>query len=153
MNWRVLVHLKPAVVDHRGEHVRREGRLAGLAGVTRVRAGQAYELAGGLSERDARFLADKVLADPVTQEASVFPADHVRRPQGGRLAEIWLKQGVSDPVADTVRLAARDAGLTNLEGVRSGQVFDFFGAAAPAALRRFCEDHLMNPLVQTVEIL
>lgn len=153
MNWRVLVHLKPRVADHHGDHIRRESRLAGLAGVARVRAGHAYELQGDLSEKDARFLADRVLADPVTQEATVFPADHVRRPEGGRLAEIWLKQGVADPVADTVRLAARDAGLEALTAVRSGQVVDFFGTVTPAALRRFCEDHLMNPLVQTVEIL
>ena len=97
MNWRVLVHLKPAVVDHRGEHVRREGRLAGLAGVTRVRAGQAYELAGGLSEKDARFLADKVLADPVTQEASVFPADHVARTDCVRAT---LQDAAADVVGD-----------------------------------------------------
>lgn len=153
MNWRVLVHLKPTVADHHGDHIRRESRLAGLAGVARVRAGHAYELQGNLSEKDARFLADRVLADPVTQEAAVYPADHVRRPQGGRLAEIWLKQGVADPVADTVRLAARDAGLEALTAVRSGQVVDFFGSVTPAALRRFCEDHLMNPLVQTVEVL
>jgi hypothetical protein len=48
------------------------------------------------------------------------------------LAEIWFKKGVSDPVADTVRLAASDAGdRYGLEGVRSGQVFDFLGEATP----------------------
>ena len=114
MNWRVLVHMKPAFADHRGEAIRREWRLAGLAGIQKVRVGQAYELAGTLEEKDARLLADRLLADPVTQEASVFPAELVERPRGGRLAEVGPKQGVSDPVADTVRLAALDAGVTGL---------------------------------------
>jgi phosphoribosylformylglycinamidine (FGAM) synthase PurS component len=106
-----------------------------------------------VDESGARRLADRLLSDPVTQEASVFPADHVARPQGGRLAEIWLKKGVSDPVADTVRLAALDLGVKGLDSVRSGQVFDFMGNPAPKAIQQFCEEHLMNPLVQSVEVL
>lgn len=153
MNWRILVHMKPSFVDHRGEGVKKEGRLAGLAGVRQVRVGQAYEILGDVDESGARRLADRLLTDPVTQEAAVFPADHVARPQGGRLAEIWLKKGVSDPVADTVRLAAVDLGVKGLDGVRSGQVFDFMGTPAPKAIQQFCEEHLMNPLVQSVEVL
>lgn len=153
MNWRVLVHMKTSFVDHRGEGIKKEWRLAGRTGVKKVRAGQAYELTGTLDESDARRLAERLLADPVTQEATVFPADHVVRPQGGRLAEIWPKQGVSDPVADTVRLAAQDLGVSGLAAVRSGQVFDFMGDVRPADVRRFCEEHLMNALVQSVEVL
>lgn len=153
MNWRILVHTKSSFVDHRGEGIKKEWRLAGGGGVHRVRVGQAYEISGEIDESRARRLADCLLADPVTQEAAVFPTDRGTRPKGGRLAEIWLKKGVSDPVADTVRLAASDLGIHGLEGVRSGQVFDFMGEATPQAVRRFCEDHLMNALVQSVEVL
>lgn len=153
MNWRILVHMKPSFVDHRGEGIKKEGRLAGLTGVHHVRVGQAYEILGDVDETGVRRLADRLLADPVTQEASVFPADHVARPQGGRLAEIWLKKGVSDPVADTVRLAAADLGVKGLDSVRSGQVFDFMGDPTPKAIKQFCEEHLMNALVQSVEVL
>lgn len=153
MNWRILVHMKSTFVDHRGEGIKKESRLAGLTGIHHVRVGQAYEILGDVDEPGVRRLADRLLADPVTQEASVFPADHVARPKGGRLAEIWLKKGVSDPVADTVRLAAMDLGVKGLEGVRSGQVFDFMGDPAPKEIKQFCEEHLMNALVQTVEVL
>jgi phosphoribosylformylglycinamidine (FGAM) synthase PurS component len=153
MNWRILVHMKSTFLDHRGEGIKKESRLAGLTGIHHVRVGQAYEILGDVDEPGVRRLADRLLADPVTQEASVFPADHVARPKGGRLAEIWLKKGVSDPVADTVRLAAADLGVKGLDSVRSGQVFDFMGDPAPKAIKQFCEEHLMNPLVQSVEVL
>lgn len=153
MNWRILVHMKPSFADHRGEGIKKEGRLAGLAGVKQVRVGQAYEMRGEIDERGARRLAERLLADPVTQEASVFPADHVGRPKGGRLAEIWFKKGVSDPVAETVRFAAMDLEVKGLSSVRSGQVFDFMGEATPKAIQQFCEEHLMNPLIQSVEVL
>lgn len=153
MMWRILVHMKPTFVDHRGEGVKKEGRLAGLKGVHHVRVGQAYEMKGEIDEGMARRLADRLLADPVTQEASVFPTDHVVRPKGGRLAEIWLKKGVSDPVADTVRLAALDLGVRGLDSVRSGLVFDFMGKTTSRAIQHFCQEHLMNPLIQSVEVL
>ncbi|MBK8575257.1 MAG: phosphoribosylformylglycinamidine synthase subunit PurS [Elusimicrobia bacterium] len=153
MNWRILVHMKSTFVDHRGEGIKTEGRLAGLKKVHHVRVGQAYEISGEIDEASARRLAERLLADPVTQDAAVFPAGHVARPQGGRLAEIWLKKGVSDPVADTVRLAALDLGVKGLDSVRSGQVFDFMGDPAPKAIQQFCEEHLMNPLIQSVEVL
>jgi phosphoribosylformylglycinamidine (FGAM) synthase PurS component len=153
MNWRVLVHLKPGFVDHRGEGVRKEWRMAGRTGVKNVRVGQVYELQGEMDQEAAQLLAERLLTDPVTQESAVFPADRVIRPKGERLAEIWLKGGVSDPVADTVLLGVRDVGVTGLETVRSGQVFEFQGDVLPRDVQRFCEEHLMNTLVQTVEVL
>jgi phosphoribosylformylglycinamidine (FGAM) synthase PurS component len=73
-----------------------------------------------------KSLADRLLADPVTQTA-VVSRRTVARLANGRRAEIWFKKGVADPVADTVRLAAADLGVKGLDGVRSGRVFDFHG--------------------------
>lgn len=153
MNWRVLVHTKESFADHHGDGVKKEARLAGVGGVNKARVGQAYELTGSIPEPTVKSLADRLLADPVTQTAVVLPADRPARLAKGRRAEIWFKKGVADPVADTVRLAAADLGVKGLDEIRSGRVFDFHGSATPAAIRRFCEDHLMNPLVQTVEVV
>lgn len=153
MIWRVLVHTKGSFTDHHGDLVKIEARLAGVAGVKKARVGQVYELAGSLAESTVKSLADRLLADPVTQTAVVLPAESPARLAQGWRAEIWFKKGVADPVADTVRLAAGDLGVKGLEDVRSGRVFDFVGSVAPGAVRRFCEEHLMNPLVQTVEVV
>jgi phosphoribosylformylglycinamidine (FGAM) synthase PurS component len=152
MTWRVLVHLKPSHTDHRGEAVKKEWTMAGLKGARQVRVGQAYELAGDLDKAQAETLAGRLLSDPVTQEATVYPADHVAAPKGGKLAEIWPKKGVSDPVADTVALAAKDLGIS-LSSVRSGHVYEFFGPVQARDVKTFCEGHLMNALIQSVEVL
>ncbi len=166
MNWRVFVHLKPDLVDHHGEAVQKEIKRAKVKGVKKVRAGQAYELSGELAQSDVWRLAERLLSDPVTQEAAVFPEDlgkapkgvrPIRRtgtaPSGGRLAEVWPRKGVTDPVADTVLLAAKDLGVKGLLSARSGRVYDFFGKSSSADVKIFCEEHLMNPLVQSVEVM
>lgn len=151
MKWRIVVQNKDGFVDHRGESLRAEWESAGLRGKPTIRAGQAYELSGALTETDARRLADKLLADPVTQAASVSPADAPAAGHGRR-AEIWPKKGVADPVADTVVLAAQDLGVAELSA-RSGHAYDFSGKVSPADVKRFCEERLMNTLIQSVEVV
>ncbi len=150
--WRVFVLSKPRFADHRGAALKKEGAAAGLKAVKDVRAGLAYELSG-LSEAEARRLAGALLADPVTQDAVLFPADRPAVGKGSRLAQVWPREGVSDPVADTVRMAARDLKIDGLESVRSGHVYEFFSAASPADIKRFCEERLMNAMIQRVEVL
>jgi phosphoribosylformylglycinamidine (FGAM) synthase PurS component len=152
MTWRVVVRYKKGFADHRGEAIRREWRLAGLKGVNRVRTGQAYELSGAVNEADVRALAQKLLTDPVTQEFQVTPTDRPAGLPGGRSAVLWPKTGVSDPVADTVALAAKDLGLSDVGAVPSGQVVEFYGSPSETQAHGFCEEHLMNVLVQRVEV-
>jgi phosphoribosylformylglycinamidine (FGAM) synthase PurS component len=151
--WQVVVTVKSRVTDHHGEALKKECVHSGLKGVKSVRVGPAYELSGNLPETEVRRLAERLLADPVTQEASIAVPGAVKAPAGARLVRIWLKNGVADPVGDTVLFAAKDVGVRGLDSARSGRAYEFHGPAGADALRRFCEEHLMNPLIQRVEIL
>ena len=152
MIWRVFVKHKPGFTDHRGESIKKEWQHAGYKNVTKVLAGQAYEISGGLTELEVRRLADKLLTDPITQQAVLAPEGKVKVPADVRWAEVWPKTGVSDPVAETVRLGARDLNLS-MDKVRSGAVYEFYGKPLPKDVKAFCEGHLMNSLVQQVEVL
>ncbi len=153
VTWRVLVQYKPSFTDHRGKVLEREWRASGRPPVRKIRTGQAYELEGELTEADVRRLAERLLADPVTQTAEVVPAERSAAPRGVRRAEVWPKDGVSDPVAETVRVGARDLDLARIEKARSGALYDFWGARSDGDVKKFCESFLMNDLVQKVEIL
>jgi len=152
MTWRVRVELKKAFLDHRGEALKREAHHFGLTGVRALRTGAVYELEGTLDQTQALSIAGRLLADPITQEFSVAPPPKKDDFSGGRRAVVWLKKGVADPVADTVFLASKDLSVQGLESVRSGHVFDFLGTLSGPDVRRFCEEHLMNSLIQTVDV-
>jgi phosphoribosylformylglycinamidine synthase subunit PurSL len=152
MTWRVYVVTKPNFVDHHGKSLEKEWRHAGLPAVKKIRVGQAYELSGGLSRVQADELARKLLADPITQDAVVAPEDADGLFKGAQTACVWPKPGVSDPVADTVAIGARDLGLSGLSSVRAGALYEFSGRASAKDIKSFCENFLMNPLVQQAEI-
>jgi len=149
--WRVLILNKPKFTDHPGKSLEKEWKHEKLAGAPKIRVGQAYEVAGDLSPSDMAGIAEKLLVDPITQEA-VFPASEKKNGVKIQRAEVWPKPGVSDPVADTVAIGAKDLGVGGVKSVHSGAVYEFTGKAARKDIKHFCENYLMNPLVQKVEI-
>ncbi|EHA63870.1 MULTISPECIES: phosphoribosylformylglycinamidine synthase subunit PurS [unclassified Synechococcus] len=69
---RVLVHLRPSVLDPAGEATRSAASRLGVEGVERLRIGKAVELELEASdEADARqqveLLSDRLLANPVIE--------------------------------------------------------------------------------------
>ncbi len=75
MRARVIVRLKPAVLDPQGEAVERALIGLGFAGVRNVRVGKIVELDvdgdAGLVKAELAAMADKLLANPVIEDYQV----------------------------------------------------------------------------------
>ncbi|MCX5957966.1 MAG: phosphoribosylformylglycinamidine synthase subunit PurS [Cyanobacteria bacterium] len=77
---RVLVSLRPSVLDPAGEATRAAAQRLGVEGVTRLRIGKAIEVdleAPNQAEAQARLdlLCDRLLANPVIENWSVDLAE------------------------------------------------------------------------------
>ena len=77
---RVLVSLRPSVLDPAGEATRAAAQRLGVEGVTRLRIGKAIEVdleAPNRAEAQARLdlLSDRLLANPVIENWSVDLAE------------------------------------------------------------------------------
>ena len=77
---RVLVFLRPSVLDPAGEATRAAAQRLGVEGVTRLRIGKAIEVdleAPDQAEAQARLdlLGDRLLANPVIENWSVDLAE------------------------------------------------------------------------------
>ena len=72
MRARVIVRLKPAVLDPQGEAVERALLGLGFSGVKNVRVGKLIELDvdgdAGLVKAELSAMADKLLANPVIED-------------------------------------------------------------------------------------
>ena len=75
MRARVIVRLKPAVLDPQGEAVERALLGLGFSGVKNVRVGKLIELDvdgdAGLVKAELSAMADKLLANPVIEDYQV----------------------------------------------------------------------------------
>ena len=152
--YRVEVRAKPNEADPAGHELRAEARAA-LGPVTEVHVARVYLIQAGVDEQTAKRIAEELLADPVTQVASLEPADVA---EGGAMIEVHHLPGVMDPAAESTREAIIDM-LGDAAGdhlaVRTGYRYDFTfepGEAKPdeAALGRFAQSTLANTVIQAI---
>ena len=141
---RIEVRSKDGVPDARGEALLRRAAVEpGLPRPSSVRSAQVYLIEGSLDAHQLRGVAEQLLADPVTQVATVGCA-----PSQGFVVEVLPLPGVTDPAAESVELA-----IERLVGGRvrvlTGDRWDLGGVdrgQADEIGRRL----LANPVVQTM---
>jgi phosphoribosylformylglycinamidine synthase subunit PurSL len=146
---RLEVAPKPGTPDPIGSAVRRDAAALGIR-PTAVHATHVYLIEAALSGEQVDALRDRLLADPVTEVASVG----VRGAGGGggggvRVVEVHPLPGVMDPVAQSVELAVRE--LCGVAArVSTGWRYDLEGVSEAEA-KLLAERLLANPVIQRVE--
>lgn len=140
--------------DVRGERLLRRLRSSAGSGVrapSAVRHTAVYLLEGELPREVLDRVATELLADPVTQVASIAQRNEVSEAdsrRGGVVIEIHPLPGVTDPAAESIEAAVR--GLTDRTvRVRTADRYDFDGLDRDEA-RRIAERHLANIVIHAI---
>ncbi|MDJ0976725.1 MAG: AIR synthase-related protein, partial [Planctomycetota bacterium] len=111
-------HLDPAGLEARHDLIE-----AGLADIEDVRVVRTFFLEGRLSEAEAHTAAEAVLADPVQDRFAVGAPLTIRGVSGikPRLVTVIRKPGVTNPEAESARLALTGLGLdvTRVQSART----------------------------------
>lgn len=151
MKYHIEVKPLPHFPEHHGAHVRRDIPTIGIAQPAAVRFSTVYSFEGELTAADARRIAGELLIDPVTESFVIEQGGNPRSAKAGGKTfhiEVWLKNGVTDTVAESVVKAVRDLGITVPLKVKTGQRYVFAGAASAADVRHVAERLLVNPMIQ-----
>jgi phosphoribosylformylglycinamidine synthase len=147
-----LVEVTPAAGsrDLDGARLLAEARALGID-ARAARSAVVYELSG-TDGRSAEELAQKLLSDPLVEEARV--SGDARRAaasprKGERVATCLRKPGVMDPVALSLKAAALDLGIA-LEDVRIARRVYVQGDVREAELSRLASKVLGNEVLDRV---
>ena len=108
--------------DPRGASVVANAPLVGVAGLTACRLTRVHHVEGELSDEQLDQLCHQVLIDPVVDEAvigGVMPAE-------GRVVEVALMPGATDPDARELERAAANLGLPEIRVVTARR-YDLIG--------------------------
>jgi phosphoribosylformylglycinamidine synthase len=144
--YRFEVFPKPGHADPIGASVAREATaVLGPGGAIEAAAKHVYLVQGELSGEQRRAIADRILADPVT-EAVVEGVSPVA--PGVRVVEVHPLPGVMDPVAMSVELAIRDVAGAGVQ-VMTGWRYDLSRVDERGA-KVLAERLLANPVIQRV---
>jgi len=142
---RIEVRPRESAPDPRGDAALREAAALGLSRPpTRIETAAVYLIEGGLAEEEIHRLAHELLADPLTETATIGAAPT----DADALVEVHPLPGVMDPDAEAVELAIR-AMLGERVRVSTGRRYDLWGTD-PATARLVAERSLANPVIHAI---
>ena len=149
--WLIEVSYKSQRYDAAGTTLAKSIKDLDSKATLKPRVSQLYILDGTLAKGDAELAATELLEDPVLQTSEV---QSVEKAGAGRVKtpvlDVWLKQGVTDVVAETVEQGLKDF---NIEGVRAraGTRYAFPGLKETNLLKTIAKN-LINPLIHEYQI-
>jgi phosphoribosylformylglycinamidine synthase len=113
-----------------------------------------YLLAGDLPSAAVRQLADELLTDPLLATAATFELDALAPtdPEASWAIDVAYRPGVTDNEGESVRIAARRAGVQGLVTVRTLRRVYLRGALSYEAVEQLAYELLANDLVEAALI-
>jgi len=119
-----------------------------------------YFLRGNLTPADVQQIAQKLLADPVTEMVTVSTLDETTSElssartsaQHIHTIEVTLLPGVTDPAAENLLRTAHLLGISTLEAVATGHAYHSTNYYAPDALQRLATERFANFVIQRFTI-
>ncbi len=129
----------------------------GFNQITAIVCSDLFFIRGSLTEEQTSRLADELLHDTVTQcvESSVMREASVSQPpeQGGRIVEIALRPGVTDPTAAQIVRAANLLGISNINAASTGLRFFITGDNLSDEVLGFLTERVFsNPVIHRYAI-
>ncbi|MCA9055382.1 MAG: phosphoribosylformylglycinamidine synthase, partial [Planctomycetaceae bacterium] len=152
MLWEVEIRPADSEVDREGAHVLEAARRVGAGSVRSVQSGRSYLVEGELDATEIAGPALHLLADSVTETATVhpLPASHASPgPQDAALLNVLFKPGVTDNVGLTAEKALKDLGL-KIDRVATCRKYWINPEASEADLDRLGSKVLSNDAIEQV---
>ncbi len=152
MLWEVEIRPTAGEIDREGGHVLAAAREMGVATVSSVAAGRSFLVEGDVDAEALRRLALPLLADSVTETATIHPlpaADSTLTAPSATLLTVLFRPGVTDNVGLTATKALQDLGLA-VERVATGRKYWVNADATDADLDRLARKVLANDAIEHV---
>ncbi|MCP4481505.1 MAG: phosphoribosylformylglycinamidine synthase subunit PurS [bacterium] len=116
----IEVYYKKAEFDTNSKAILKEIKAAGFQTSFNLKTERLYKINVEMSCDELNLIAQELLVDPVTQDYRVASTDRESPYQDVYLADIWLKNGVTDPVGETIERGIRTIGINHQANVHTG---------------------------------
>jgi len=151
---RITISPKRPELDAHGSAILHDIHELGLTHVTKVASGQLFLMQGDMTPETLEHIAADLLSDPITQTFTISNANNTVDSAGQEFnacAEVHLKGGVMDPVADSTRTALKDMGVEthNLE-LSTARIYKLAGVASIQELETIARQLLYNDCIEDV---
>jgi len=149
MHWQIETTTKPELPDPLGRSVEADIRDLGVYTVTRVRVANIYVIEGDLSIDAVRAIAQRLLADPITDVVAINESVLNDAGAGVAMVQVLRKPGVTDPVEASAKKAIADLGYV-AQSVRTAKRYVLNGRTDERMVRLIAGKILANDVIDEV---
>lgn len=142
--WIIEIFKKDKFKDVFGEETKKNIEELGIKNVKKVRVANLYKIFSDTDKDRIKEVGKKLFVDVISEDFKVY---RFRRKKNIWTVEVWLKEGVSDPVGETARKTIIESGILKNVSVRTGKKYYIEGNIKKEIVRTICEKILANTLI------
>ncbi|OHB97718.1 MAG: phosphoribosylformylglycinamidine synthase II [Planctomycetes bacterium RIFCSPLOWO2_12_38_17] len=151
MYSRIEIFFKNEIPDPIGNNTKSEIAAFGFSGIDTIRVHQVYIIFGNLNKKELDIIAEKLLADTVTQQYNISDQKPQITDSGSFIIETTRKPGVMDPVEQSVIKALCDIGI-KVEGLKTAQKYLINGKISRDSIHTIAMKVLANTKIEDIYI-
>ncbi len=134
-----------------GEEIKKSIEELGIKGIKEVRVSNLYKIEGEkLNKKICEKIAKQLFIDNVSEDFNVYKSGRKRR--NFWEIEVYLKEGVADPVGDTAKRTIIESGILKDVSVKTGKKYYIKGKVNLEKIKEICEKILVNNLIHNYYI-
>jgi len=147
---RIEIRDRKGIFDAIGESVKKDIFDLGIKKVTSVSFIQVYFLEGELNENTLDTISKNVLCDPITQEYVFNKHFTYANNNKTHIIEVAYNPGVMDPVEESAKKAILDAGVKEIESVKTRKRYVITGELSKKEIALITDKLLHNKVIQHI---
>ncbi|MGB9677363.1 MAG: phosphoribosylformylglycinamidine synthase subunit PurS [Candidatus Ratteibacteria bacterium] len=143
--WIVEIYKKKNIRDVFGEDIKKSIEELGIFGINEVKVSNLYKIECNTEKKNIEKITKELFIDNVSEDYSIYKKR--KREKNYWIIEIFLKDGVTDPVGETAKKTITESGILKNVNVKTGKKYYIKGKINEAQIKEICEKILANTLI------
>jgi len=144
--WIIEIFKKKNILDVFGEEIKKSINELGIFNIDEVKVSTIYKIESDTDKKKIEKIAKELLIDAVSEDFKIYRKTGKKKDYW--LVEVFLKEGVTDPVGDTAKKTIIESGILKNVVVKTGKKYYIKGNLKENQVKEICEKILANTLIQ-----
>ena len=147
-NYRILVKYKNDIFDAEAERIKKDIFNLGIKKSVSVKIAQIYEISSKISFDEIRGICNNLFVDFLIQQLFI----NFDPSENNSSVDVYYKTGVTDSVAETIKLGINDMGIKEFFSIRTGKKYYLGNNLSKQELKKIARKVLSNTVIQEYKI-
>lgn len=143
--WIIEIYKKKNIRDVFGEDIKKSIEELGFSGIKKVKVSNMYKIECKTNKKNIEKITKELFIDNVSENFSIYRERKTKK--NCWIIEIFLKDGVTDPVGETSKKTIIESGILKDVEVKTGKKYYITGKLTKEQVKEICEKILANTLI------